>query len=108
MFFTSGTGGFFQPPQDFRQQAVAASPAFARTFATAEARQHYEDLWREMIDGTLQSLPELRTEEAAGMGGKRRKMDWGTIFKMGGWSVMGIFNQHDYIWIILDIYIYII
>lgn len=48
--------------QDFRQQAVAASPAFARTFATAEARQHYEDLWREMIDGTLQSLPELRTQ----------------------------------------------
>ena len=52
-------------PQDFRRRAVAASassPAFARSFGSAEARQRYEDVWREMIDGTLQTLPELRLE----------------------------------------------
>ena len=34
---------------------------FARTFANAEGRQRYEEIWSEMIDGIIGRLPELRT-----------------------------------------------
>ena len=47
---------------DFRVRAVASPPEFARTFASPEARQAYEEIWRDMIDGVVTALPDLRRE----------------------------------------------
>ena len=47
---------------DFRTRAVAGPVEFNRTFSTAEARQAYEEIWRDMVDAVVTSLPDLRRE----------------------------------------------
>ena len=47
---------------DFRTRAVAGPPEFSRIFASPEARQAYEDIWRTMIDEVVVALPDLRRE----------------------------------------------
>eukprot|EP00435_Cladocopium_sp_Y103_P038957 s1454_g10.t1 len=44
----------------FRHRAVQSPAEFQRRFATAAARQSYEEIWAELIDGTVQNLPQLR------------------------------------------------
>ena len=48
---------------NFRMRAVARPPEFHRTFATAAAREAYEEIWRSIIDNDLiAALPELGRE----------------------------------------------
>ena len=51
--------------QDFRQRAMQRPAEFASTFANAEGRQRYEEIWSEMIDGIIGRLQELRTDGKA-------------------------------------------